>query len=118
MTFDDALKLLVTGHQIRISTWPKQEYLVLDLDKIIRTDGKTPKQWVPTNEDILSLNWRCFDWGTYYDKGYDEGYKVGYDEALEKYLEALNKVGVSGGHDIKQIILALKRTNDDTHKAS
>lgn len=99
MTFDDALKLLVSGHQITISTWDKNKYLIIDKGEILKSDGVLTKSWVPSNEDILSTNWKSHDWGTYYDKGFDEGYKVGYDEAIEKYLETVE----AGGRNLKTI---------------
>ena len=116
MRFEDALKLLKAGQMIRLDAWPKEAFLKIDEQGFIQyyKDKKNNGERISLgSEHILSSEWKCTDWETFYDQGYDEGYQVGYDEALEKYMEALNAIGASGGHDLIKILEALKRNTKE-----
>lgn len=120
MNFDDALKLLRAGHMVRLKTWDKETYLKMDDKGVMKFFLNAKDRGANTSlggVEISSMDWVCSDWGTFYDKGYDEGYKVGYDEAIEKYLDALDKLAASGGHDLRNILLALKRQSNEIHKS-
>lgn len=117
MRFEDALKLLKAGQMLRLNEWPKDSHLKIAEEGHIQyyKDKKSlGERVVFGSEYILSSEWKCVDWESFYDQGYDEGYKVGYDEAIEKYLETLDSIGASGGHDLKQILEALRRKEATT----
>ena len=113
MNFDDALKLMRVGQTAKRKEWPKDVFLKIENGILISSKAGM----VTWPLDIVATDWTCPDWGTFYDQGYDEGYKVGYDEAIEKYLDALDKLAASGGHELRNILLALKRQSSETHKS-
>ncbi len=114
MNFEDILKLLKAGHMVRRSKWLEKDFIKMTVNnEIVYQSNNGHVNWKISNEDIIAEDWKCLDWGTFYDQGHLDGYKLGWDEALEKYLDLLDTFPNPGREPLKNIIHSLKMEKEE-----